>query len=141
MALIEQRHPVLGRLMGMWRARQRGEEPPVASALGPAELADLADVTVMLAPAEPEFRIATSGGAVDALYGAALAGATAARLSPARDDAEMEARLATRTGRPLLIEDEVGGPETRRRVARLYLPLSNDDGTPDGVLCGIVAVP
>ena len=138
MALIDQRHPILGRLMRMWQSHQRGEAPPVASALGPAELADLADLTVMLAPAEPELRITASGRAVDALYGAALTGATAARLSPARDDAEMEARLAMCTGRPLLIEDEVGGE--RRRVARLYLPLCNDDGTPDGVLCGIVAV-
>ena len=48
------------------------------------------------------------------------------------------ALAASRSGRPLLIEDEL--PSPRRRIARLYLPLSNDDGSPDGVLCGVVAI-
>jgi hypothetical protein len=44
------------------------------------------------------------------------------------------------SGRPLLIEDELRGFDRRRRIARLYLPLTNDDGSPDGVLCGVVPV-
>jgi len=140
MALIEQRHPSFGRLMNLWRSRRQGETPPAASALPHAELADLADVTVRLAYDEPELRIAESGPAVDALYGARLAGESAARLSPASGVAELEARTAIETGQPLLIEEELRREGVRHRVARLYLPLSNDDGTPDGVLCGVVAV-
>lgn len=142
MGLIEQRHPVFGRLMALWDSGRRGEALPAANCLAQAELADLAEVTVLLTPAgqEPELRIAASGGAVDALYGAPLTGATAARLTPERHDAEVEARLVMSTGRPLLVEDEVKRAEVRHRVARLYLPLANDDGTPDGVLCGVVTV-
>jgi len=140
MALIEQRHPSYRRLMNLWRSRRQGETPPAASSLPRGELADLADVTVRLAYAEPEFRIAESGRAVDALYGAPLTGESAARLSLASGVAELEARTAIETGQPLLIEEELRGNGARHRVARLYLPLSNDDGTPDGVLCGVVAV-
>jgi len=69
MALIEQRHPAFGRLMALWDSGRRGEAPPAASSLAPSELADLVEVTVLLASAEaePELRIAASGGAVDAL--------------------------------------------------------------------------
>ncbi len=47
---------------------------------------------------------------------------------------------AIETARPVVIEDEfrIGGD--RRRVARVYLPLTNDDGSAARVLCGIVAV-
>jgi hypothetical protein len=41
------------------------------------------------------------------------------------------------TGRPLLVEDELRAADRRLRIARLYLPLGNDGGTPDGVLCGV----
>lgn len=142
MALIEQRHPSLGGLMRLWRERSIDGALPPASALGPAELAELASVTVTLAEnaGGDELVIAQSGGEVDALYGAALAGGPAARLSPERDDAEREARTAIATRRPLLVEDELRAAQERCRIARLYLPLANDDGSPNGVLCGVVAV-
>lgn len=142
MTLIEQRHPAFERLMRVWRSQQTGAALPAASAVEPAVPADLAALTVTLAEAngEPALRIRTSGAAVDALYGDRLAGAAAARLSPDKDDAEQEARTVMRTGRPLMVEDELSAGERRRRVARLYLPLANDDGTPDGVLCGVVAI-
>lgn len=142
MALIEQRHPAFGDLMRLWRARSVDGALPLASALVPAELAELADVTVMLALENggEALVIAESGDGVDALYGDSLAGCPAARLSPERDDAEREARTAIETRRPLLIEDELREVDRRRRIARLYLPLANDDGTPDGVLCGVVPV-
>lgn len=142
MALIEQRHPAFGGLMRLWRERASKGGLPPASALKPAELAELASLTVMLAidAGADALVIATSGGEVDALYGAPLAGWPAARLSPERDDAEREARTAIVTGRPLLVEDELREADRRRRIARLYLPLANDDGSPDGVLCGVVAV-
>lgn len=139
MGLIEERHPAFKRLMGLWRDAQEDSQPPRASMFPPGALADVADVTVTLSrDAQDEMVIAESGGAVDALYGAELRGAPAARLTAARGDAAEEARAASDTGRPLLIEDELSSP--RRRIARLYLPLTNDDGTPDGVLCGVVAL-
>lgn len=142
MALIEQRHPALGGLMRLWRALASDGELPPASAVRTAECGDLASVSVMLAldAGADALVISESGDAVDALYGAALAGGPAARLSPERDDAEKEARTAMATRRPLLIEDELRDSDRRRRIARLYLPLAKDDGTPDGVLCGVVAV-
>ena len=84
--------------------------------------------------------IAESGAMVDALYGETLAGRGVASLSASRGDAAEEAWSAVETGRPLMIEDEMIGAQRRRRIARLYLPLSNDDGSRDGVLCGVVAM-
>lgn len=142
MGLIEERHPALGVLIALWRARQSDELPPHASAMAVGSLADARDIAVMIVAEPPHggLVIADSGAEVDALYGARLAGSGASRLSPERDDAEHEARSAIETGRPLLIEDELPGDDRRRRIARLYLPLSNDDGSPDGVLCGVVPV-
>lgn len=142
MTLIEQRHPAFERLMGLWKSQQTGAALPHASAVEPALPADLAVLTVTLAnsTSDPSLRIRTSGAAVDALYGDALVGAAAARLSPGAGEAEREAWTVMRTGRPLMVEDELPGGDQRRRVARLYLPLVNDDGTPDRVLCGIVLV-
>ncbi len=143
MTLIEQRHPKLGRLMQLWGEARQGNALPPASALHPDRLADLAALTVLLMPEyedEGNLTIASSGFEVDALYGAALAGAPARDLAPVRGDAEQEARSAIETGRPVLIEDELRSEGRRQRVARLYLPLASEDGTPGGVLCGVVAV-
>ncbi len=142
MGLIEERHPALGALIALWRERQSDERPPHASVMVPISLAAVADIAVMIVAERDHgaLVISDSGAKVDALYGEALAGAGAARLSPERDDAEREARAAISTGRPLLIEDELREDDRRCRIARLYLPLTNDDGSPDGVLCGIVPV-
>lgn len=139
MGLIEERHPVFKRLMALWRSAQDGDAPPLASVLRRTKLADLASMTVTLVhDGVDQVLITESGDAVDALYCTALSGAPAERLTPVRGNAAEEARAATSSGRPLLVEDELATP--RRRIARLYLPLSNDDGSPDGVLCGVVAV-
>lgn len=142
MDLIEERHPALGALIALWRERQCDQRPPHASEMGTGLLAQSADIAVMIVAEQEHGRlvISDSGAQVDALYGAALAGSGASRLSPERDDAEREARSAMESGRPLLIEDELRGGDRRSRIARLYLPLTNDDGSPDGVLCGIVPV-
>ncbi len=142
MTLIEQRHPKLGRLLRLWGSQRQGAALPPASALHPDRLADLAPLTVLLTPKGDEgtLIIASSGAEVDALYGASLAGAPARGLAPVRGDAEREAQSAIETGRPVLIEDELRSEGRRQRVARLYLPLASDDGTPSGVLCGVVAV-
>ena len=83
--------------------------------------------------------IAASGADVDALYGEPLTGASVDRLAPRRGDAHREAWSAIETARPVVIEDDLTVGGERRRVARLYLPLVNDDGSTDGVLCGVVA--
>ena len=143
MALIEQRHARLGRLLQVWDAHRRGFALPPARALDPANLADLAPLTVFLVLSGEDgsaLTIASSGSEVDALYGTPLAGASARDLAPVRGDAEQEARSAMETARPVLIEDEIRCEGRRQRVARLYLPLADDDGTPCGVLCGVVAV-
>ncbi len=140
MGLIEERHPAFKRLIGLWRDAQSDELPPPADALCRRALGDLARVTVVLAQCEgDDLIIAESGEMVDALYGEPLTGRDVASLSAARGDAAEEARSAVATGRPLLIEDEMAAAPTRRRIARLYLPLSKEDGSRDGVLCGIVA--
>ncbi|WP_066779592.1 hypothetical protein [Sphingomonas sp. CCH5-D11] len=142
MGLIEERHPALGALIAMWRERQSDQRPPFASAMAASSLAGSAGIAVLLVAEREQggLVIKDSGAEVDALYGATLAGSGASRLSPERDDAEREARSAIESGRPLLIEDELRGDHRRCRIARLYLPLTNDDGSPDGVLCGIVPV-
>lgn len=143
MTLIEQRHPKLGRLVALWRARCNGESLPPVSALAADTLAELAPLTVLIArPSNGADRltITASGADVDALYGESLTGAPAARLTPARGDAEEEVQTAIETARPVVIEDELRTHGRHCRIARVYLPLANDDGSPDGVLCGVVAV-
>jgi len=144
MTLIEQRHPKLGQLMQLWRSRCRGDALPPASELAVVtERAALAPMTVLLARAghdENQLTIVASGAEVDAIYGESLVGAPVDRLAPARDDAGREAWSAIETARPVVIEDELRVGDRRRRVARLYLPLANADGSTDGVLCGIVAI-
>jgi len=143
MSLIEQRHPKLGQLLRVWQSHCHGDGLPSARALVGDALSDLAPSTVLLRPTNnacDRLTIATSGAEVDALYGESLAGASVERLAPLRGDAAMEAKSAIETARPVVIEDELRVGNGRRRVARLYLPLANDDGSADGVLCGIVAV-
>ena len=143
MSLIEQRHPKLGQLLRVWRSNCRGDSLPHASALVGEALTGLEPLTVLLIPSDNgagRLTIATSGAEVDALYGESLAGSPVERLAPLRGDAGSEARSAIETARPVVIEDELRVGEGRRRVARLYLPLANDDGLADGVLCGIVAI-
>ena len=143
MSLIAQRHPKLGRLMQLWRSHCRGAALPPASALEPAALAELAPLTVLItrtANGADRLTITASGAEVDALYGESLTGAPAARLTPARGDAEQEAWSAIETGRPVAVEDELPADGRRTRVARLYLPLASDDGSPYGVLCGVAAL-
>lgn len=143
MSLIEQRHPRLGRLVQLWRAQHRGEALPPASAVGGPALADLAPVTVLVTRSgngSDQLTITASGSEVDALYGESLAGASIQRLARGRGDAAQEALSAIETARPVVIEDELRLGDSRRRVARVYLPLANDDGSVGGVLCGIVPV-
>ena len=143
MSLIEQRHPKLGQLLRVWQSHCQGDGLPSANALVGDALSGLAPSTVLLRPtdnAADRLTIATSGAEVDALYGESLTGAPVERLAPGRGDADSEARSAMETARPLVIEDELRVGDRRLRVARLYLPLANDAGSADGVLCGIVAV-
>jgi len=143
MSLIEQRHPKLGQLLRAWQSHCQGDSLPSASALVGDALSGLAPSTVLLRAADDagdRLTIATSGAEVDALYGESLVGAPVERLAPVRGDADSEARSAIETARPVVIEDELRVGNGRRRVARLYLPLANADGSADGVLCGIVAL-
>lgn len=143
MGLIAGRHPSLDRLVALWRAHEKAPGLPPARALGREALAELAPLTVLLSEdvrADGVMMIADSGGAVDALYGRKLAGAPARALGAPRSDAEREARTAIESARPILVEEDLACDGVRRRVARLYLPLANDDGSPDGVLCGVVAL-
>lgn len=143
MTLIEHRYPTLGPLLRLWRSHCRGDALPCASAFAAGALAELAPSTVLLARSSngaEQLTIATSGAEVDALYGESLAGSAAGRLAPVRGDAEQEALSAIETARPVIIEDELRAGGGRRRVARLYLPLANDDGSANGVLCGVVAL-
>ena len=143
MGLIEQRHPKLGQLLRVWRAHCSGESLPSVGQLTRDTPAELAQSTVLLSRvggAAEDLTIAASGAAVDALYGEPLTGAPVERLAPRRGDAHREAWSAIETARPVVIEDNLTVCGERRRVARLYLPLCNDEGSPDGVLCGVVAV-
>ena len=143
MGLIAGRHPNLDRLVTLWRARQHGAALPPARALGRDVLAELAPATVLIseqAGGDGTMVIVDSGAAVDALYGASLTGASARELGAPRSDADREARTAIETALPLLVEEDLARGGVRRRIARLYLPLAKDDGSPDGVLCGVVAL-
>lgn len=142
MSLIAERHPRLGQLLRLWRSRCAGEALPVAATLDASALADLAPMTVLLTrggDGADRLTIATSGAEVDALFGGALAGAPVGRLASVRGDAGQEAWTAIETARPVALEDDVRVGDRRTRVARLYLPLANPDGSADGVLCGLVA--
>lgn len=143
MSLIEQRYPRLGQLMDLWLQHRRDGGPPPASAITVDALGDLAPATVLVVRAGGEaerLTIAASGSEVDALYGEPLAGAPVERLAPVRGGAAEEALAAIETAQPVTIEDELSVGDRHHRVARVYLPLANDDGSPDGVLCGVVAV-
>ena len=143
MSLIEERHPRLGRLMQLWRAQRCGEALPPASALAGPALADLAPATVLVTRTPDRsdgLTITASGSEVDALYGESLVGASVERLGSERGDAANEAWSAIESSRPVVIEEDLRVGNGRCRVARLYLPLANDDGKPDGVLCGVVTV-
>jgi hypothetical protein len=138
MSLIEQRHPLLGRVQALWKSHQQSGDLPRAESLGPATLGDLAAISVILEASDrsSELQITYSGVMVEALYETSLVGAAASRLTADRDDSEAEARTALETGRPLLMEDEVRLGERRARLARLYLPLADQAG----VLCGVAEV-
>ena len=143
MSLIEQRYPRLAQLMELWLRHRRDDGPPPASALVVEIPEETASATVLLARdgAQGErLTIQTSGSEVDALYGEQLAGAPVERLAPVRGGAAEEAQAAIETARPVTVEDELHVCGRRRRIARMYLPLAGEDGSPDGVLCGVVAV-
>ena len=142
MSMIEQRHPKLGQLLRVWRAHCHGETLPSAGRLARETPAELAPSTVILtrnSDGAESLTIAASGAEVDALYGEPLTGAPVDRLAPRQGDAHREAWSAIETARPVVIEDDLTVGGERRRVARLYLPLANEDGSADGVLCGVVA--
>ncbi len=80
--------------------------------------------------------LAHSGAAVNTIYGAVLDGLSADVLTPGRNDVATEAAAAVASGRPMLIEDS--GPDGR--LMRLYLPLSEADGSRVSALCAVVAV-
>ena len=143
MGLIEQRHPQLGRLLQEWRSHCDGDRPAMASAMVGETFAHVPPSAVLLTRTDDgagEMMIAASGAEVDDLYGEPLTGAPVERLTPEGGDVVGEARSAIDTARPVVIEETLQIGERRRRVARLYLPLANEDGTVDGVLCGVVAV-
>ena len=143
MSLIEQRYPRLAQLMELWLRHRRDDGLPPASALVaqvPAETASATLLLVLEGAHGQRLTIETSGSEVDALYGEQLAGAPVERLAPVRGGAAEEALAAIETARPVTVEDELHVGGCRRRIARMYLPLAADDGSPDGVLCGVVAV-
>ena len=142
MSLIEQRHPRLGQLLRVWRAHCHNEKLPSVGPLTCETPAELALSTVLITPAgdgTKDLMITASGAEVDALYGEPLTGAPVGRLAPRQGLASREALSAIETARPVMIEDDLTVCGERRRVARLYLPLANDDGVAGSVLCGVVA--
>ena len=143
MSLIEQRYPRLAQLMELWMRHRRDDGPPPASAVVVDVPDETASATVLLireGTGGKRLRIITSGSEVDELYGEPLAGAPVERLAPVRGGAAEEALAAIVTARPVTVEDELHVGGRRRRIARMYLPLAADDGSPDGVLCGVIAV-
>jgi hypothetical protein len=126
--LIEQRYPILGAVLKAWQMDRAGV----------GELPDaLAPHVVRLCSDGGDWRIDTSGAAVDALYKRALAGCAATALTPGKDDLASEAEVAHENGRPLLLEDTIRLPGGERRVARLYLPMPSADIDKKALLCGI----
>lgn len=143
MSLIEQRYPRLAPLMELWLRHRCDDRLPPASALVAQLPDDAASATLLLVREGAQGKrltIGRSGSEVDALYGERLAGAPVERLAPVRGGAAEEALAAIETARPVTVEDELHVGGRRRRIARMYLPLAADDGSPDGVLCGVVAV-
>lgn len=139
-SLIGQRHPRLGELLALWQARREDDAPPPVAAFANVPAALSAMIVILVStPNENAWRIAGSGDAADAAYGAALAGQPAARLSPGSEDAERETEVTAATGRPLVIENDLVFLGRKKRVARLYLPLA-PEGDCRHVLCGIAGI-
>lgn len=65
--------------------------------------------------------------------GTMLTGLSVDALTPGRNDGTRETSEAARLARPVTVEDTIGD----RRIARLYLPLSE---TPMGVACAIIRI-
>ena len=70
-SLIGNRHPRLGEILALWQARLEADAPPVAEAFAgiPTYLSAMM-VTLVRAPNDDAWRIAGSGDAADAAYGA-----------------------------------------------------------------------
>ena len=137
MNLVAARYLGLADLLTLWRSLPRDK---VARASTLYNLA-LSDIVVLIGRSgEPSstWIVEASGAAVDELYDAPLAGQPVDRLTPGRADARREVETALETGRPLLLEDMVDVGQRRRRVARLYLPLSGDNDARAQMLCGVV---
>lgn len=131
--LIEQRHPMLGAVLGHWTGADGRSAALTADRLG-----GLADWVVWIRPDAGEgLLLADSGAAVRRLFGEGLDGRPAGALSTVEADVGAEAVAAMESRRPLLMED--GPPE--RRIVRLHLPITEPDGSVGGVLCAVAEVP
>lgn len=127
------RAPVLGQMLATWRAF---DGPPTWAALV-RDLGGLGESVCLIrwpvGGGEPLIELA--GAQAMLAYGTPLAGAPADILTPDRPDAAREAAVALGDQRPFAVEDDIGDGQAPRRMARLYLPLSE---SPPAVACGVV---
>jgi len=127
------RTPALGQMITAWR--QFGE-PPSWNALS-HELGGLAESVCLIRLSGGASVIEWAGAQAVLALGTVLAGAPADALTPGRADASREAAKALSAGNPLTVEDTFHAGADERRIARLYLPLSE---TPPAVACGVVRI-
>jgi hypothetical protein len=125
------RTPALGQMLDAW---SRVTRPRTWTALK-HELGGLAESACLVRWAEPEAPVIEQAGAQAVLaYGTELTGSPIGVLTPGRPGAAEEAAEGLHAGRPFTIEDSLGAGETMRRIARLWLPLSE---TPPAIACGV----
>lgn len=127
------RTAVLGQMLETWGAFDR---PPTWEALT-RELGGLGESVCLIRwPFGGGDPLIEQAGALAVLaYGTPLAGQQAVILTSDRPEAAREAATALSDRRPFTVEDDVGDGLAARRVARLYLPLSE---SPPAVACGVV---
>jgi hypothetical protein len=102
-----------------------------------SQLGGLAESVCLMRLVDDGAVIEQSGAQATLAYGTSLAGAPASVLTPGRTDAAREAAEASRGGQPITVEDTFGAGANERRIARVYLPLSE---MPPAVACGIVRI-
>ncbi|OYQ31776.1 hypothetical protein CHU95_21870 [Niveispirillum lacus] len=132
--------PRLRGLVAYWaHCRTAGSPAPARHHLNPADIQPLLPWIMLLDVMEDDYRYRLVGTALDGLFGRALTGTTLRRAWPAHlgDHWRHWMDRARRDACPATTRSVVNTRRGRMRLEAVILPLSNQPGCIDMLLCGL----